>query len=349
MKTVKVNASTSYDILIAKGLLERTGELCSTAVSPCKVCIVSDDRVAPLYLKGVNESLMRAGFDTVSFVFPNGEASKNTATLIELVEFLAENQLTRTDCLVALGGGVVGDMCGFAAAIYLRGIKFIQIPTTLLAAVDSSVGGKTAVDLVAGKNLAGAFHQPSLVICDPNTLNTLSPEIYADGCAEAVKYGVIGDRELFDRLKDGTDEQIEWIIERCVSNKRDIVEADEFESGRRALLNLGHTVGHAIEALSQFSVSHGSAVAIGTATVMRSAVALGLCPESDLCELISLLSSLGLPTKCEFCAEELARVALSDKKRKGDSITLAVPYSIGDTRLTKLPLSELEDFIRKGL
>ena len=182
MKTVKVNASTSYDILIAKGLLERTGELCSTAVSPCKVCIVSDDRVAPLYLKGVNESLMRAGFDTVSFVFPNGEASKNTATLIELVEFLAENQLTRTDCLVALGGGVVGDMCGFAAAIYLRGIKFIQIPTTLLAAVDSSVGGKTAVDLVAGKNLAGAFHQPSRNMRPQHPQHTFARDIRGRLC-----------------------------------------------------------------------------------------------------------------------------------------------------------------------
>lgn len=349
MRTVSVNASTSYNILIGNGLLDECGELCLEVISPCKVCIVSDDVVAPLYLERAEQSLKRAGFDTVSFIFPNGERSKTTATLIELVEFLAKNRLTRTDCLVALGGGVVGDMCGFAASIYLRGIKFIQIPTTLLAAVDSSVGGKTGVDLEAGKNLVGAFHQPSLVICDYSTLDTLPPEIFADGCAEVIKYGVINDRAFFDSLSSGIKPQIETVIESCVINKRNVVEADEFESGARALLNLGHTVGHAIEVCSSLEISHGSAVAIGMVIVMRAAVNMGLCPEGDLNALIELLKKEELPTECRFGAAELASVATADKKRKGNSITLVVPYSIGDTRLVKLPISELEEFIEKGL
>ena len=349
MRTVKVNASTSYNILIGTGLLDRCGELCREVVAPCKLCIVSDDTVAGLYLERAEKSLRSAGYDTVSFMFPHGEPSKNTETLINLVEFLAENRLTRTDCMVALGGGVVGDMCGFAAAIYLRGIKFIQIPTTLLSAVDSSVGGKTGVDLKAGKNLAGAFHQPSLVICDYSTLDTLPPETFADGCAEVIKYGVINDRDFFDRLGDGIKEQIEWVIEQCVTNKRNIVEEDEFESGKRALLNLGHTIGHAIEACSGLTISHGSAVAIGMVIVTRAAVTMGICPKSDLDALISILEKEALPISCDFTAEELAAVATSDKKRKGDSITLVVPHSIGDTRLMKMPITELAELIRKGL
>ena len=184
MKTVRVNASTPYNILIGNDLLDKCGGLCAEVIRPCRICIISDDTVAALYLDRAEASLRCAGFDVLSFVFPHGEASKTMDTIIEIVEFLAQNRLTRSDCLLALGGGVVGDMCGFAAAIYLRGIKFIQIPTTLLAAVDSSVGGKTGVDLKAGKNLAGAFHQPSLVICDYSTLDTLPPEIFA-----VYKYG----------------------------------------------------------------------------------------------------------------------------------------------------------------
>lgn len=349
MRTVSVNASTSYNILIGNGLLDRCGELCLQVISPCKICIVSDDNVAPLYLERTEGSLKKAGFDTVSFVFKNGEGSKNTATLVELVEFLAENRLTRTDCLIALGGGVVGDMCGFAASIYLRGIKFIQIPTTLLSAVDSSVGGKTGVDLKAGKNLIGCFHQPSLVICDYSTLDTLPPKIFADGCAEVIKYGVINDRVFFDSLSVGIRPQIEQVIESCVINKRNVVEADEFENGARALLNLGHTVGHAIEVCSDLSISHGSAVAIGMVIVTRAAVKMGLCPADDLNTLIKLLQKEGLPTECSFSPSQLVLVATADKKRKGDSITLVVPYSIGNTKLMKLPLSELEEFIEKGL
>ncbi|MBE6597102.1 MAG: 3-dehydroquinate synthase [Ruminococcaceae bacterium] len=349
MKTVHVKASLEYDVIIGKGLLCRTGELTRKALGVCSLCIVTDDTVDSLYGEKVENSLRESGFSTVKFVIPHGEASKSTASLVALLEFLAENKLTRGDAIVALGGGVVGDLAGFAAAVYLRGIKFIQIPTTLLAAVDSSVGGKTAVDLVAGKNLAGAFHQPSLVICDYETLDTLTPEIFADGCAEVIKYGIINDKPLFTLLEKGIKENIEEIIASCVANKAAIVAEDEFDTGKRQLLNLGHTVGHAIEACSEFSISHGSAVAIGMVIVTRAAVALGLCAPSELSALTELLKAAKLPTSCSYTAEELTPAALGDKKRKGSSITLVIPYSIGDSRLYKTDVADLEEFIRKGL
>ena len=349
MKIVTVNASTTYDILIGNGLLSEAGSLCAKAVGLCRVCVVTDDTVEALYFETVRTSLSKAGYDVLKFVIPHGEASKNTTSLVELLEFLASHHLTRSDCLIALGGGVVGDLTGFAAAVYLRGIRFVQIPTTLLAAVDSSVGGKTAVDLVAGKNLAGAFHQPSLVICDYTTLDTLTPEIFADGCAEVIKYGVIGDRPLFDRLKKGVKEQIEEVIASCVENKRDIVEGDEFDRGQRQLLNLGHTVGHAIELCSHMEISHGSAVAMGMVIVTRAAVRMGLCPEDALCELLALLTAEKLPTSCPFSAEELAKAALGDKKRSGDSLTLILPYAIGDSRLYRISVDELSAILEKGL
>ena len=349
MTTVTVNASTSYDIIIGRDLLKNTGELCAEVLKPCKLCIVTDDTVASLYLETVEASLRASGFDTLHFIFSHGEESKNTHTLVELLEFLAASGLTRSDCLIALGGGVVGDLCGFAAAVYMRGIKFVQIPTTLLAAVDSSVGGKTAVDLRAGKNLMGAFHQPTRVICDYLTLDTLTPEIFADGCAEVIKYGVINDKDFFEIFKKGIKENIEEVIARCVANKRDIVEKDEFDSGKRQLLNLGHTIGHAIELLSDFTITHGSAVSIGMVIVTRAAVNTGLCPKEDLELLLDTLNRASLPVECNFSAEELASAALLDKKRSGGSITLVVPYALGDSRLVKTPVDKLCEFISKGL
>ncbi len=349
MKKIKVKASVEYDVIIDGGILSRAGELSLSVINPCKVCIVTDDTVNALYSDTVEESLKGAGFSVSKFVIAHGEASKSTANLISLLEFLARNKLTRSDCIFALGGGVVGDLAGFAAAVYLRGIKFIQIPTTLLAAVDSSVGGKTAVDLEAGKNLMGAFHQPSLVICDYKTLDTLSPEIFADGCAEVIKYGIINDRALFELLKEGIGENIEEIIACCVLNKSNIVAEDEFDTGIRQLLNLGHTVGHAIEARSNFAISHGSAVSMGMVIVTRAAVSMGICPKGELDDIISVIRGASLPTDCPYSADELVDTALSDKKRFGDMISLVVPYSIGDSRLLKIDVSELKGFIQRGL
>ncbi len=280
MKTVSVHASRSYEIRIGRGLLQGVGEQIRAVTDAKKVMLVSDDAVWPLYGGAVRRSLETAGLTVCSFVFPHGESSKCACTYLELLDALCAQHLTRKDAIAALGGGVAGDLAGFAASTYLRGIGFIQIPTTLLAMVDSSVGGKTAIDLPAGKNLAGTFYQPWLVLCDPDCLTTLPEEIFRDGCAEVIKYAVLGNAPFFDDLRAGSAHaQLEHIIETCVTMKRDIVAQDEFDRGQRQLLNLGHTFGHGIEACSGFAVSHGSAVAIGMAMMVRAAAAFGLCTE----------------------------------------------------------------------
>ena len=324
MKKVTVTASRTYDVIIESGILDRAGAESAKVIKPCKSAILTDSNVAPLYAERLENSLKNAGYSPLRFTIKAGEESKSAESYLSFLNFLAENQLTRTDCIFALGGGVVGDLAGFAAATYLRGIRFIQIPTTLLAMVDSSVGGKTAIDIPAGKNLVGAFYQPSLVLCDPKTLDTLDENIFADGCAEVIKYGIINDKQLFERLKSPIQPQIEDIIEACVTDKRDIVNADERDEGVRQLLNLGHTAAHSIETLSHFKISHGSAVAIGTAIISRAAEKLGYCPAGDTKQITNMLESYGLPTECPYSASELAEVALRDKKRNGDTINLIV-------------------------
>lgn len=262
MTTVTVRASRPYEVTIGRGLLDTVGRQAAGQWKGRSAAVVSDSTVAPLYLNRVKDSLERAGFQVHSFVFPAGEDQKNGGTYLKLLEFLAARRLTRADGLIALGGGVVGDLAGFAAATFLRGIGFLQLPTTLLAAVDSSVGGKTAIDLTNGKNLAGAFYQPQAVLCDLDTLDTLPAEVFADGCAEVIKYGMIGDPALLARLETvDFRADPEELVARCVAQKRNLVEQDEFDTGARQLLNLGHTLGHGVEACSGYTVSHGRAVA----------------------------------------------------------------------------------------
>lgn len=349
MKKVTVTASRTYDVIIEKGILDRAGEESAKVIKPCTAAILTDSNVAPLYAERLEISLKKVGYTPLRFTIKAGEESKSADSYLSFLNFLAENQLTRTDCLFALGGGVVGDLAGFAAATYLRGIRFIQIPTTLLAMVDSSVGGKTAIDIPAGKNLVGAFYQPSLVLCDPSTLDTLSDEIFADGCAEVIKYGIINDKPLFEKLKSPIKPQIEEVIEACVIDKRDIVNADERDTGVRQLLNLGHTAAHSIETLSHFEISHGSAVAIGTAIISRAATKLGYCPQGDTDHIIAMLHAYNLPTECPYTAKELAEVALRDKKRNGDTINLIVPFGIGNSQIHKIKVTALEDFFAAGL
>lgn len=352
MKTITIHASAEYDILIEKGLLDRVGELSLPVTGKVRAAIVSDDTVFSLYGERVTASLEKAGYTGItSFVIPHGEESKNLDSFTRLLTHLAEQGYTRSDVIFALGGGVVGDLAGFAAACWLRGVRFIQIPTTLLACVDSSVGGKTAVDIPTGKNLVGAFHQPSLVLCDPEVLDTLSPEIFACGMAEVIKYGMISDRPLFELLNPPADpkENIETIIEMCVKDKAAVVAEDEFDTGTRQLLNLGHTMGHGVEALSDFGIMHGEAVAIGMAMVTRAAVSMGLCPGEDCDRLLAMLRHHRLPVTTDYTAEEIYRKSLSDKKRKGGSITLVVPYGIGDSRLYPCPVETVLDFIKAGL
>lgn len=351
MKTVEVSASKKYEVVIGGGVLEQAGARVRAIAPACeKIAVITDDRVAPLYAGRLEQSLAGAGFSVVRFTLEHGERSKNAENYVQILNFLAENRMTRGDLVAALGGGVVGDISGFAAATYLRGVKYIQIPTTLLAMVDSSVGGKTAIDLPAGKNLAGAFCQPDLVLCDPSTLDTLPGEVFTDGCAEVLKYGVLGDRTLFDHLLErGREFDRGDVVTRCVEMKRDYVCADEFDTGVRQKLNLGHTVGHAIEKCSGYAVPHGSAVAVGMAVVARAAAARGLCTADCAEEIVRAITALGLPTATEFSAEELAAPMLSDKKRSGASVNLIVPCGIGDCRIMPMPTSELAGFVRAGL
>lgn len=350
MNTVKVSASKNYNIYIGSGLLNSCGEMIKQELGVCSVAVITDDNVNELYADRVIESLTKSGFRTVKFVFPHGEESKSVSTYAGILSFLAENHITRSDMIISLGGGIPGDMGGFAAATFLRGIKFVQIPTTLLSAVDSSVGGKTAVNLPNGKNLVGAFYQPDMVICDYSALDTLKPEIFADGCAEVIKYGVILDEEFFDFLKNNDiKENIEYVITRCVELKRDIVNQDEKDTGIRAILNFGHTIGHAIEINSSFEISHGSAVAIGMVIASKGAYALGYC-DCDLTQTIKdVLIKNALPVACEYSAEALYDVACSDKKRAGSSLTLIIPEKMGKCVGKKIAVENVLDFIKAGL
>ncbi len=350
MKTVKVTTSSEYDVVISKGLLNETGAYAKRLSNAETALIVTDDRVEPIYAVRVEKSLSDAGIRVFKYVFPNGEKSKNSKTLIEILEFAAENHLTRSDIFIALGGGVVGDLTGLAASLYLRGVGFLALPTTLLAAVDSSVGGKTAIDLAAGKNLAGTFYQPLAVLCDYSALDTLPSDVFGDGCAEVIKYGVLSDKRLFDHLqKHGRDFDTEYVITRSVEIKRDFVAADEFDKGVRQFLNLGHTVGHAVERLSGYTVPHGSAVAIGTATVARAAAKNGICTQQTAEEIVNLLKKFGLPTECEYSADELFGIMLSDKKRSGDFINFIIPKQIGACVSQKMGLEQVRKFTEDGL
>lgn len=350
MITVNVSASKEYKILIDNDLLKDTGELVCNIYPPCKAVIITDDIVDSFYAGTVQTSLEKSGFSTHKYVFKNGESSKSIQTLTDILEFLAQCKLSRSDLIIALGGGVVGDIAGFCASIYLRGIKFIQIPTTFLSAIDSSVGGKTGVNLESGKNLVGAFWQPSLVICDYSTLNTLPEDVFASGVAEAVKYGVISSKKLFDEIANNDiSNNIEQIISECVSIKRDIVNEDEFDLGTRQLLNFGHTIGHCIEKQSNFKITHGHAVAIGMCIISKASFKSGLCDYDCTPEIINVLEKYNLPTVSPFDAATLFATAVSDKKRMGDTITLVIPQKIGKCVLHKMEINKLCDFINLGL
>ena len=349
-KSIQVNTAPAYKVTIAPGLLAACGSHLRALMSPCHMAVVADSTVAPLYLDTVQKSLSGAGFTVSTCVFPAGEEHKNFSTLAMILEFLAERRLTRTDCVAALGGGVTGDMAGFAAAVYLRGIRYVQLPTTLLAAVDSSVGGKTAIDLRGGKNLAGAFLQPAAVLCDTDCLATLPRDVFAGGAAEAIKTGVLCDESLFSLFEDGTlAAEPSEVIARCVAYKAGVVERDEREQGERRLLNLGHTVGHAIEACSGYAIPHGHAVAAGLAVIARAGEALGWTEEPVAARVAACLRQNGLPTGSDFSPEALAEAASADKKRSGGDITLVVPKRIGLCQLKKIPVRELLSVIQAGL
>lgn len=349
MKQLRVNASTSYDILIAQDLLSDCGRRIRPVTSAAKAVIVTDDIVDGLYRQRTEQSLREAGFETEVFVFPHGEASKCHTTLIKLYDFLCEKDVTRSDLLVALGGGVTGDLTGFCAATYLRGIDYVQIPTTLLAQIDSSVGGKTAVDTAMGKNLVGAFKQPLLVLCDTGTLDTLSPEIFSDGMAEAVKYGLIRDESLFRWIMEGDIRaDIDRLIYECVRIKAEIVEADEFDKGERMLLNFGHTIGHAIERQYQYEAyTHGSAVGIGMVWIARIFEKEGLTPSGTAERIVKCLEKYGLPCSAVITPEQIYQYSIHDKKRSKQDISLVILEKTGKAVIHKVPVAQYRRYLEE--
>lgn len=348
MRTVQVRAGRPYEVHIGRGLMDAVGGMLMEALGGTRsAAILTDDTVDALYGARVEQALSESGLRTCRFAMPHGEAHKTLATWEKMLAFLSEQGMTRADVVVALGGGVPGDVAGFAAASYQRGVALIQIPTTLLAMIDSSVGGKTGVDLGGLKNQVGAFYQPRMVLIDPDALSTLPAATLADGAAEAVKYGVLGDGELFERLsRGGWTEDAEWVIERCVFHKAALVAADELDTGSRQLLNLGHTLGHAIEKCSGLRFSHGQAVAVGMVYAARMARSVGLCgPEVE--EAISAaLASNGLPLSAPYGAAELAAAAMADKKRAGGEITLVLPREIGRCELYPVAADRMEALAR---
>jgi len=353
MKEIKLKHFNGlYNIYIGENRIEWIGDYIENngiTNKKTKFCIISDDIVYPLYGDIVKKSLENKKFHVKHYILLHGESQKNLNTVSEIYNYLCENQFDRNDCLIALGGGVVGDITGFAAATYLRGIKYIQIPTTLLAQVDSSVGGKTGVDLPYGKNLVGAFYQPQLVLCDTNVLRSLPENIYADGMGEVIKHGCIKSQELFDALMNKTISLTDMVYQN-VKIKTDVVMADEFETGERAVLNFGHTVGHAIEKYYNFSkFSHGQSVAVGMVYAVKISHILNLCGYDLIEKIIKILNIYSLPinTGEKTDNKNLADICGGDKKSENDFIKFVLLEDIGKYKFVPVNKYELTDLLDK--
>ena len=343
MRTVNVSlGERSYSILIGSGLLSRLGEECAKLDLGRRCAIITDRRVGPKYAKAATDSLRHSGFEPVVISIAPGESSKNLKTVHACCEQLAKHRLERKSFVVALGGGVVGDLAGFVAAIHLRGIRFVQVPTTLLAQVDSSVGGKVGVNLKAGKNLIGAFHQPKVVLCDLDTLSTLPKREFCAGFAEVIKYGIIYDRGLFEKLERELHDilslkaELAETIARCCEIKADVVGQDETETGLRQILNFGHTIGHAIEAVSGYGkYLHGEAISIGQVAAARLSQHVLDCPPADVERVRNLFSRAGLPVNIKLSRVKLQKLMQSmqlDKKVTAGEVRFVLMESIGKVR-----------------
>ena len=387
MKTIRVNVEKEYSVNVGRGLLDEIGPLVRAVSGASKAAVVSDATVFALYGGRIRKGLQDAGFSVSSFAFPAGEQSKNFQTLESILNFLVESGLQRGDVIIALGGGVVGDLAGFAASIYMRGINYVQVPTTLLAMVDSSVGGKTAVDLEKGKNLAGAFWQPLQVICDLDVLETLPSDIFVEGLGEVIKTNAIAGLGFSEVLAGGTnltgtnqtvgasldaisnvgadpfDDALEEIITACIEYKSKIVSEDEFDKkGIRNVLNAGHTVGHCIEKSSGYSVPHGKAVANGLLFEAVMAVKLGLCKESLMETLKTEVIACGLlmsdangvgvsadsPSE-DFDPDCWIEIMARDKKNAGDEISFILPMDFGNYVEKKIPRPEVRNLLISAL
>lgn len=331
MTKIRVDTGVPYDVVIGDGAVKGLADFVAREFpGASSVALVSDSDVDALHGDAVARMLESSGRRVERIIFPAGEKSKTLETYGELMRALAGFRFSRRDLAVALGGGVTGDICGFAAATYMRGIDFIQLPTSLLAMVDSSVGGKTAVDIPEGKNLVGAFHQPRAVFCDTAFLRTLPESWRIDGMGEVLKYAVLGDADMFAALESAPLKPVdEPVIARCVGMKRDIVNLDERESGPRKLLNLGHTFAHALEKASGYALSHGRAVATGVAMAARASSALGLLPADDAARITGLVTAMGYDTDTPFDVDAVREAMLSDKKAAAGTVDFVLPVAVG--------------------
>jgi 3-dehydroquinate synthase len=359
MIPLTINTHHPYTVISKPGALANLGTICADILKPCKICVVTEDNVDILYADPVTDSLEQAGFCVHKIVFSPGEHTKSLISVGLLLDFLSEKEFTRSDVVIALGGGVIGDLSGFAASVYLRGIRYVQVPTTFLAAVDSSVGGKTGVNLASGKNLAGTFWQPTLVVFDPMTMDSLAHPMILDGLAETIKCGMIADKSILDYLNASpwhglpSGRALYDFVQRCaigaIGVKQKLVEEDEKDLGQRQLLNFGHTIGHAIELSSRYTVSHGHAVAKGMAIVTRASMVKGWSKEDCLTPLVDLLQKFDFSLDVPYSAGTLAEIALRDKKRKGKTIHLVIPIRPGEGALKPIDVDDLTAFIETGL
>ena len=338
LKVIKIKTQKPYSVFVKDGLINDFTGLIEKFLVGKNVLVITDDIVSALYLKSVNEQLEKLDKKVFSLVIKNGEESKNFDNYKKAIDYLAENEFTRKDTIIALGGGVVGDLTGFVASTYLRGISYIQVPTTLLSAVDSSVGGKTAIDIFSGKNLVGAFYSPKAVIIDSGIIKNLPKEVFNQGYGEVIKYAVL-DKKIYNAIA-GSEFDLSKVIALCVSYKNKIVSRDEFEKHKRKLLNLGHTYAHAIEKLSAYKVPHGIAVIIGTIKIIEYAKSVGLMDKTNYDKFMSLISKTELPT-LDYSVEDALGVIKNDKKRQGDYIDLVIPKKIGKVKIVKTCIKDL--------
>ncbi len=347
MQKIAVKGDRGYEILLEKGIVKEAGDYIRKVTKATRAIVISDSNVFPIYGETVLASLHANGFEASAFTFPAGEKSKTIDTVLSMTKAMSEAELTRADIAVALGGGVTGDMAGFAASIYLRGIDFVQIPTTLLSQVDSSVGGKTGCDTDFGKNLLGAFHNPSLVLVDTDTLSTLPEHYMRDGMGEVIKYGCIKSKSLFDKLIscNNSSDIIEEVIYECIDIKREVVENDFTEKGERMLLNFGHTLAHAIEKYCNYEVfSHGEAVGIGMYSITLAAEKEGLTEKGTAEKIKTALLKYKMPVSSEIKTLELTALMTRDKKRRADSLNLVLLSNIGNSYVKSIENSRLNAF-----
>lgn len=350
MDKITINGSTSYNVLIERNILDNVGNILREELGGNKALVVTDKHVAALYLGEVSDSLREASYDVTSLTLSPGEETKNIDNYVLLLNTLSENEFSTSDLIIALGGGTIGDLVGFAASTYKRGMKCVQIPTTLLSCVDSSIGGKSAINLVAGKNQVGTIRNPSIVFCDPNVISSLSKESLLEGYAEIVKYGILDGLEIVNLLREAIElKDYSMVIAKAISIKKSYVEEDECDSNSRQFLNLGHLVGHAIEAASGYSLSHGKAVALGLVIESKCCALSGLCEMSSYLEISSIVHEFGFDDINQYGPKELLTYIHRDKRIRDDKIDIIVPSKIGNCILRKFPSSELEDFLRLGL